>query len=256
MSGIRLHVRGQMGVQILQTFMALSNIHEDENPTIVINTGGDLAYDASNHLGKLFEPQFPVQEQDEIRKTPYWYEGCAKTIFKNRKRIIDRWMHVNPAPEGHVLNTPDLLEKIAKTPSGVRLQTALHVRGSDKKVMSTESYVRFGKVAKNEQAEIDDDEPLLLFTDDLEFARPIVDGLDAVYVSDGSAVYDWVDMFNTTHLFAAPSAFVITMLLIDPEKKITFAGPSYYDGEYAGVHQDLGFIEEAMAFCPNVRVLK
>ena len=66
-----------------------------------------------------------------------------------------------------MINTPEILAKIDATPAGRRIQTALHVRGSDKKVMSTESYVRFGKVAKNEQAEIDDDEPLLLFTDDL-----------------------------------------------------------------------------------------
>jgi hypothetical protein len=57
-------------------------------------------------------------------------------------------------------------------------------------------------------------------------------------------------------VYAAPSGFVMSTLLFNPQKKVTFIGPSWCDGNYPAVSDDFTFIKEAKEFCPNLEILE
>lgn len=227
----RVHIRGNMGTQILQAAAALAVLDPNDEPIICVNTGGNLSYDARSHLEKVFDPKIRIIDSDEMRKTPYWKEGVATSIFTNREKIL-KWL----PPTAQVRLAADVAHMYASNRNN-----ALHIRGGDKKIASIRAYSYLAACAEN----------ATVYTDDQEFARKIA---PVSVISKGSAIEDWMDMLISNNIFAAPSSFVMCMLLFNPEKNITFLGDKYNDGGY-DVSADIMFLREAQQFCPNVVII-
>lgn len=233
----RLHIRGNMGTQILQAAAALATIGDNDEPILCVNHG-NLAYQATDLLQKIFEPNCRIINIDEMHKTPYWKSGVAKSIFTNREKIF-KWLqpdpmilhaafdHNDPALESHYL--------------------ALHVRGSDKKIASPTSYQHLYETAKRYLGY-----EIIGFSDDVEYAEEIFPDISfSIY---GDVISDYKTILRSDGIFAAPSTFIMSMLLFNPDLKITFLGDKYCDGGY-DVSSDMIFLREAVEFCPNVEIL-
>jgi len=227
----RVHIRGNMGTQILQAAAALAPLDPNDEPIICVNSGGNLPYNAKSHLQKVFEPKIRIIDSDEMRKTPYWKEGVATSIFTNRDKILN-WLPMHK----HVSLSADVAHMYSST-----LNHALHIRGGDKRIASEASYKYLASLATYP----------CVYSDDKEFARTIAPEL---VISVGSPIEDWLHMLISNHIFAAPSSFIMCMLLFNPEKKISFLGNKYNDGGY-DVSADIMFLREAQQFCPNVEIL-
>lgn len=228
---MRVHIRGNAGTQILQAAAALSVLPVDAEPIICVNHGGNLSYDGTNKLNHFFRPQIRIIDVDTMNKTPYWEAGVATSIFENRDKIF-RWLPM--------LEVVRMAADVAHMYSSNR-QQALHIRGGDKPIMSEASYSRLVSLSTN----------ATVFTDDREFARRIA---PTNAISNGGWFDDWIDMMMTNCIFAAPSSFVMSMLLFNPEKKILFTGDTYNDGGY-DVSKDMIFLREAMPYCRNVEII-
>ncbi len=226
---MRIHIRGQMGVQILQSFVAISKLHDDEKPIIVLNTA-NLKYDGTEKRTQVFNVKCEIRHQDEIRKTPYWEHGAAELAMASRERVLRDWLL--PKPE---LITPKLLN-------------VLHCRGGDKSVASAESY----KILANEtRLKID-----LVVSNDTVLGETIATHIGADFNPQSTAIDDWAMILNAAAVVAAPSAFISSTLMIDPNKIIYFAGPRLCDGPYESTSGDLLFIEEMQQYCPKVKLIK
>lgn len=219
---MRLHVRGQMGVQILQSAVALADCSETEEPILCVNHG-NLSNASTNKLDLLFDPACRIIDIDTTYKTPYWVEGAATKVFTNRKKIL------------HWLRPKDLSSIFPH-------DSAIHIRGNDKKIASVDSLKYLLTFA-----------PLnaIIFTDDVPYASRVCSTREIVSRDSYS---DWIDMYNAKQLYAAPSSFILSMLIFNPDKKITFLGRRHCDGEYTN-HGDLVFMYEAQEFCRNLEII-
>jgi len=65
------------------------------------------SYDSTNKLQDVFDVNCRIIEIDTIRKTPYWVEGSAKYIFKNRDKIF-RWL----TPKANISPNPDIIGRL------------------------------------------------------------------------------------------------------------------------------------------------
>lgn len=222
----RLHIRGKMGVQILQAATALSRLDPREEPVICVNTRG-LSDEFHNKLPLLFQPACRVIDIDDSNKTPYWVPGAATSIFQNRNQVLS-WL-------GPMF--PEVQEGRG---------TGVHVRGGDKLIASKESndlIIKMG-ILDNPEAKI--------YTNDESM-------IDAKYhdrISDSSAEEDWLGLYWSKTVYAAPSAFIMSMLLTNPDKHIIFLSEKYCDGGYPHTGNDFLFLREAMAYCKNVEIMK
>lgn len=228
---IDCHIRGKMGVQCLQAFTALAGVYEGEEPRLVVNTGG-VDYDTSKKIDQLYELSIPVEEQTGTNKSPYWNIGVASRIFRNRERVIEKYMK----PHKHVLASDN------------PIAVAVHIRGTDKNVASEDSYIRL----INEAKQMGDP---LLFTDDIKLARRISKETKTNIASSEDVVKDYSALLNARVVFTSPNAFLMSMLLMRPNKDLRIAGRSYCDGDYTAYQNDLDFAEEASEYCKNVRIL-
>ena len=229
MNTIRTHVRGQMGVQILQAFTALSSINADEEPIICVCSGG-LTYDGTNKLGLVFNTKCRVIDIDDIvRKTPYWVDGAATKIFENRDNIF-RWLQPKSFPTKE------------------NLDVAVHIRGKDKPTVSKKSY----RYLVDEVSSRHDN--VIAYTDDKDFADTLLANTPNIRTSTQSVIDDWADMYNSQIVYSSPSAFIMSMLLINPNKHVVILGDKYCDGGYPHFTNDLLFIREAKQFCPNMEI--
>ncbi len=227
MNSIRLHIRGQMGVQILQAATAISTINEEEEPILCVNTGGNLTYDGTNKLNNIFDVKCRVIEIDDtIRKTPYWIEGAATYIFKNRAKVI-KWL------------VPKTFFK------KLDLGRAVHIRGLDKNVASMESYDHLVGVATYESDNV------TIYSDDPERTKKY----STCRISNQTSLEDWIDIYHSEIVYAAPSAFIMSMLILDPNKHVVFLGDKYCNGTYGAYQNDMLFIREAQEYCPNMVIL-
>jgi len=231
MNRVDCHIRGKMGVQCLQAFTSLAGVYDGEDPHIVVNTGG-VDYDTSNKIDLIYDLMIPIEEQVGTNKSPYWNMGVASRIFRNREHILDKYMK----PRKNILQSDD------------PIAVAVHARGSDKNVASEASYVRLINEAK------DIGEPLL-FSDDIKLARRLAKETKINIASSDDVVKDYAALLNARVLFSAPNAFVLSMLMMRPNKDIRIAGRSYCDGDYTAYQDDLDFAEEAQDYCKNVRII-
>jgi len=234
---IRLHVRGQLGVQILQSFVALGSIYDDEKPVIYVNTHG-VGDNFGPRLNEVFDLGLDVRTQDEMRKTPYWVEGAAGRAFRYRERTLTKWLKP--------------IEKLRGSPQTKLLQKIVHVRGSDKSIASVESYARLWSMWKDANP-TDDIPPLVVGTPDA-FVESVATAIKAPARRSAEPFMDWYDILNADVVVCMPNAFVISTLMVNPNKRVAFGGKSFNDGSYPIVG-DMTFIEEARQFCGNVMVL-
>ena len=229
---MKVHVRGNMCVQILETFVALSRVTKHEKPIVFVNTlglSGDLAVE---HLSKLFDCNFEIRVQEEMRKTPYWETGCARQVFHNRERILRQWMRPKPfLMESRAANAP---QRTADT------KVALHIRSGDKSSITYERCLKLAEIAKAEGE-------VTLFSDNHKLEIP---GTSRVR---GSPVEDWASIFSSSIIYCGPSMFPLTSLLLDPTIPVRVAGESWCDNNIAS--NDYVFIREAQEFCPNLQVI-
>ena len=227
MSKIKVHIRGKMGVQVIQAFVGLSTVNDGEEPLIVVNTGGNLAYDSSSKVQLLFHPFVDIIEQDEIRKTPYWLPGATSRAFKTRKRTLSLWLK----PKALDYHTIDCL---------------IHLRGGDKRSMSEDAMKLIVDRA------IETHGSAHVCTDDVMMVRSL--GFDhRVSVSPQDSVHDWATILAAKNVYCAPSAFVLSTLLVNPTKRVV-VGP--IDGcDQSVIAGDVAFIEEARDFCKNLELI-
>jgi hypothetical protein len=225
------HIRGKLGVQCLQAFTSLAGVYEGEKPHLVVNTGG-VDYDTSKKVELIYDLSIPIEERVGTNKSPYWNMGVASRIFRHRENILDKYMK----PRKELLTSDN--------PIGV----AVHARGSDKNVASEDSYVRL----INEAKDIGDP---LLFSDDIKLARRLAKKTKISIASSEDVVKDYAALLNARIVFSAPNAFILSMLLLRPNKDIRIAGRSYCDGDYVAYQNDLDFAEEAQDYCKNVSII-
>jgi hypothetical protein len=229
---MRVHVRGQLGTQLLQAFVGISRLQPDETPTIVVNSGGGVSGAKLSQLHWVTDPLCEIREDHEgTRKTPYWHSGAGRTAFRNRESVI-RWL--------------PLLDR--EQTKYDKKRVIVHVRGGDKNIATVESYVRLIELAKsqNPRAEViamGDDDSLL---DTLE---------QHVKVIRGEAKDDWFELLWAHRVYCGPSSFVGSTLLYDVKKKVSVMGLSWCNGTYNSIEDDLRFFEEAREFCPNLEIL-
>lgn len=228
---MRVHVRGQMGVQLLQAFVGIGRLADDEVPTIVVNSGGDVPGAKTSRLHWVTDPQCEVREDpDGVRKTPYWHSGAASAAFNNRKRTL-RYLP---------------LQDRTIALGGI----VLHARGGDKPIASVDAYRKLLDMVKSNHP----DEHITILSDDpdmLDALRPPSEDADPFPPEE-----DWYRILGASHVYCAPSAFVTSTLLYDPNKHVTYLGQEYCDGTYPAIADDFVFIDEAHKFCPNLRVLR
>jgi hypothetical protein len=211
-----------MGVQILETFVGLSRLSQNEQPVVYVNAGGLSGGAASDQLTKIFDCSFEIFVNDETRKTPYWEPGCATEIFSSREHILNKFISL-------------------KQKTHERYSNVLHVRARDKASMTFHSYM---KLAKNTQL------PLTVCTDDTSLPFP-----REYNVSKQDSIFDWYSMLNADIIYCGPSTFPITTLLFNPNKKIRVASEKSCDGDFPNFHNDYVFIREAQKFCPNLEII-
>jgi len=219
---MRHNIRGNFGTQILQAALAVAR--DPGEPILCVNTG-NLPYDGGNKLPLVFKPACRVIEVDTMMKTPYWIPGAAKEIFENREKIF-RWLVPLPIPQIVGFN-------------------AVHIRGKDKRMCSDDSYRELIEMGEN------GDDRMLIFTDDEEYVKTLTDRWENIYSE--SMIEDWHCIYNAPTTWAAPSSFILSMLLFNPEKKITFLGDKYWTGDY-DLSGDKIFLEELLPYCPNVTI--
>lgn len=222
----RLHIRGNFGTQILQAAAALAHVPNTDEPILCVNHGG-LDYDGTSHLEEVFNPQIRIINIDNAGKTPYWKPGIATSVFENREKIF-KW----------------LKPKVVDYPDDFKLASALHVRGGDKRICSVESF-RAVLTTLPEDTRV--------YSDDSEFVAKVLMGTQRA-ASSADFLTEWLEMYNAHHLTAAPSAFIVSMLIFNPNKHLTIMGNKYFDGGY-DVSQDMIFIREARQFCTNLEIL-
>ena len=121
---------------------------------------------------------------------------------------------------------------------------AVHIRGKDKNVASVESCRKLlDMVGSN----------AMIYTDDKEKDKSV--SPDHQISENEFDIDDWIDMYNSPIIYAAPSAFIMSMLVFDPTKKMVFMNEDMCDGEYPASAGDFLFLREAMKFCTNVSII-
>ncbi len=228
---MRVHVRGQMGVQLMQAFVGIGRLADDEVPIIVVNSGGDVPGAKTSRLHWITDPQCEVREDPEgIRKTPYWHSGAAAYAFRGRERTL-RYLPLQDRPT-------------------VDIGIVMHARGGDKPIASIDTYrMLLDMIRENHPGE-----HITILSDDLDMLdalRPPSEDVDP-----SPPEKDWFRILSAKHVYCAPSAFVTSTLLYNPNKHVTYIGQEYCDGTYPAVADDFVFIDEVHKFCPNLRVLR
>lgn len=226
---MRVHIRGNAGTQILQAAAALSVLPADAEPIICVNHGGNLSYDGTNKLHHFFQPKVRIIDVDTTNKTPYWEPGVASSIFENRDKIF-KWLLPYKFPD-------------------IQGYNAVHIRTGDKQICSDESYKRLIKHAND-----DSYDRVLIFTNNEEYVVDKLNDGNSVNVYSGDMFEDYCHLYSAPVVWGAPSSFLMSMLLFNPDKMIFFTGDTYNDGGY-DLSKDMIFLREAMQYCPNVEII-
>jgi len=230
---MRVHVRGQMGVQLIQAFVGIGRLADDEKPIIVVNSGGDVAGAKTSQLHFVTDPQCEIREDHEgLRKTPYWHQSAATTAFRGRERTIN-YLPLRDHEYGQ------LAANII----------VVHARGGDKTIASIDTYRKLVNLAKERHP----NHKVIVLSDNRDLLDALVSPKEDV---SGSVDEDWFTILEAEHVYCAPSGFVMSTLLYNPDKKMTIMGASWCDGGYQSISDEFVFINEAKDFCPNLEILE
>ena len=222
-----------MGVQILQVAVGLSKESDKDSDDCVICINNEKtevlsSEKLSNKLHHVFDARCRVIDIDSKEKTPYWVEGAATSIFENRENIFK-----------FLVPRIDMIDNIFPG-----INPAVHIRGKDKNVASIESCKKLLDMAGSNA---------MIYTDDKEKAKDVS---QTHQISKNELdIDDWIDMYNSPIIYAAPSAFIMSMLLFNPTKKMIFMNEEMCNGEYPASAGDFLFLREAMKFCENVSII-
>lgn len=229
---MRVHIRGRMGVQLLQAFVGIGRLAEDERPVLVINSGGDVPGAKTSQLHWVTDPLCEVREDHEgTRKTPCWYDGAAATAFRGRDMTMN-WLPLLDHPE----NTPNDL-------------VIVHMRGGDATVATIETYRKFLDYVRFQHP----DSKIAIMSDDIMMLDEVEPNRALQIV--GEPDEDWFTILNAKHVYCTTSSFVTSTLLYNPNKKVTIMPRAWCDGGYSAIDDDYRFLEEAKMFCPNLEIL-
>lgn len=229
---MRVHIRGRMGVQLLQAFVGIGRLAEDERPVLVVNSGGDVPGAKTSQLHWVTDPLCEVREDHEgMRKTPYWHGGAAATAFRGREMSM-RWL--------------PLLDHRENRPNDLVI---VHMRGGDKPVATAETYRKFLDHARSQNPNT----KVAVMSDDIKLLDE-VEPNRALQIA-GEPDEDWFTILNAKHVYCATSSFVTSTLLYNPNKKVTLMSRAWCDGGYGAIDDDYRFLEEAQMFCPNLEIL-
>ena len=225
-----------MGVQILQVAVGLSKESDNDPDDCVICINNEKTEvlsveELSNQLHHVFDAKCRVVDIDSKEKTPYWIEGAATSIFENRENIFK-----------FLVPRTDMIDNIFPFSEGKSV--AIHIRGKDKDVASIESCRKLLDMAGSDA---------IIYTDDKEKVKEI--SVSHQVSKNELFIDDWIDMYNSPIIYAAPSAFIMSMLVFDPTKKMVFLNEDMCDGEYPASAGDFLVLREAMKFCKNISII-
>jgi len=97
-----------------------------------------------------------------------------------------------------------------------------NIRGKDKHVASIESYRHLLTIARADRVtHADGPDALVIYSDDPDLAAKTY---PEYTISNQSSIADWIDMYNSDIVYAAPSAFIMSMLIFNPNKRIDISG--------------------------------
>lgn len=235
-----VHVRGQLGVQILEAFVGLAASSPGEPSQIVVNAAGLEGPATRDLISGVIKPRTAaVVSPGTAWKTPYWNPGCAMRLFRNRERVLaDHFEYDERAT----------MDNVAMSEFAV-----VHVRGTDKPVASYASHC----MLYDEAARVHGAERVIVCGDDSALlARLAAD--KGARVSMGETHADWRLVARAPNVYCAPSAFPFSTLVVAPSKTMTVLGPRLCDGGYPHVDADLTFIREAAreGFCRNITFME
>ena len=229
---MRVHIRGRMGDQLLQSFVGIGRLGEDERPILVVNSGGDIPGAKTSQLHWVTDPQCEVREDHEgMRKTPCWYNGAATTAFRSREST----MHWVPLLD-HADNKPNNL-------------IIVYMRGGDKPVASVETYKRLVAHVREQHP----NEGIALMSDDVTMLDEIEPNRALHLV--GEPDEDWFVILNAKHVYCSMSSYVTSTLLYNPNKTMTVMPKSLCNDPQI-MASEYTFLEEAKEFCPNLTILE
>jgi len=229
---MRVHIRGRMGVQLLQAFVGIGRLGEDERPTLIVNSGGDVPGAKTSQLHWVTDPMCEVREDHEgMRKTPYWHGGAASVAFRGREMSM-AWL--------------PLLDHRDNKPNDMVIA---HMRGGDKRIATPETYRKFLAYAYGRHP----DTKIYVMSDDVTLLDEVEPDRSLHIV--GEPDEDWFTILNAKHVYCATSSFVTSTLLYNPDKKVTVMHRAWCDGDYGAIDDDYRFLEDAQMFCPNLEIL-
>lgn len=227
----RVHIRGNMGTQILELAVALATLKSNEEPVICVNHGGNLGYDATDQITKVLQSRARIVNVDMFNKTPYWIPGAAAQVFENLDEIY-RYLNVRT-------DFGDLEKALDKI---------VHIRMGDKPLCRPETYQEIINYATH-------DDPIgdpVICTDENVTVRNTISKAHRIYCEAPDD--DWRRMYYAEKIYAAPSSFIMSMLIFNPKKKVTFFGKDYCDGTY-NVENDMIFLREMQSYCPHMEII-
>jgi len=134
--------------------------------------------------------------------------------------------------------------------STVDIGVVLHARGGDKPIATVNAYRNLLDRVKHNHP----NEKITILSDDvdlLDMLRPPSEDADVTPPEE-----DWFSILGAKHVYCAPSAFVTSTLLYEPNKNINYIGQEFCDGTYSAIANDFVFIDEAHRFCPNLKVIR
>lgn len=224
---MRINVRGQLGVQILQTAVGIADLKDGDEPIVCVNTES-VGPNFHARFSELFNYNIRIINVPGMQKTPYWVPGAATKAFENRHKFLKHF-HL----KGYEIHNREV---------------AIHIRGGDKPIATASSYSNFILETTIRQ------ESCRIYGNDEKLMNQVSKETTFPMVVDNPEL-DWFNIFYSDRIISAPNAFIMSMMLLNPDINITFMHRGKCDGGYPSVDSDFVFLNEALQFCPNVKVV-
>ena len=226
-----VHIRGKLGMQILESFAGLGRvIDKDEHPQhIVVNVGHGEDPSYHNRMADLFETTIPISNSNGFQKQKAWSAEAIRYAFKHRGKVCS------------LFRLNDVVS--------VRMDNIIHVRGLDKALTKPETMV--DKIMENlpkGKVYILGDDPKLAG----KIAVPLTLAGYEVHSSDQDDVRDWKSVYWAEQVIGVLSSFTISTLLFRPDSHMKLFGREHNDGDFKLTESEFEAVDELMKWCKNV----